>query len=341
MATIADIAKASGVSTASVSYVLNNRHGAVSAGTRERVLQAMRDLNYRPSPLFMRKHARKSEVLGIAFTHPSLMMLTENPYFTLIIDGILSVTTAIGWDLIFFTTTSWTDFHKAMRAKCDGRCDGVALIGPDSNLGLIEVFKERGMPFICINAGKDLEGASTVDIDNEAAARAMTEYLLSLGHKRVALLPGHRNYPTSSARIQGYLAAMAASRPFDPELIIDGTYERNSGYERARGLLSRPASQRPTALFCGSDRIAFGAMDAAKELGVRIPQDLSIAGFDDIPQAASTDPPLTTMRQPLTEFGKTAAEVLLSHINDFTEMGQKTILPHELIVRSSTAAIGT
>ncbi len=340
MPTISDIAKASGVSIASVSYVLNNRQGQVSPRTRERVLQAMRDLNYRPSPLFMRKHATKAEVLGVAFMHPSLTMLTEHPYFTLILDGILSVTTALGWDLILFTTSAWNDFHKAMRTKCDGRCDGVIVINMAHDTELVNVFKERGLPFVCVNMGGDIEGASSVDVDNFNAAKTMTQHLLELGHKKIALLSGQAAYPDAIARYEGYVSALAAAKiPFDKEIAPVGSFTYESGVERMNLLLALPPDQRPTAVFCASDLIAFGAIDTARERGLLVPEDISIAGFDDIPRAASFNPPLTTMRQPLANVGQLAAEIVLRHINELAELGEKAVLPAELIVRKSTGHV--
>ncbi|HEY3328739.1 MAG TPA: LacI family DNA-binding transcriptional regulator [Capsulimonadaceae bacterium] len=339
MATISDIAKASGVSKASVSYVLNNRQGSVSAETRERVLQAMRDLNYRPSPLFMRKHAKKTEVLGVAFTHPSLTMLTDHPYFSLILDGILTATTAIGWDLILFTTSRWSDFHKAMRSKCDGRCDGVILVGLAENTGLVEVFKERGMPFVCVNMGSDIDGATTVDVDNEAAAKTMTDHLISLGHRRIAFLAGQLAYPNAVARQNGYMTAIAgANIPFWPDYVPAGGFMYESGYDRAMKLLDLPPGDRPTALFCASDVIAFGAMAAVKERGLTIPGDITVVGFDDIPGAKTCEPPLTTIKQPLAELGKSAAEMLLRHIDGVTDMGETIVLPTSMIRRETDTA---
>lgn len=338
MATIADIARASGVSTASVSYVLNNRHGSVSVETRERVLQAMRDLNYRPSPLFTRKHRQRSKTLGVVFMHRRPTALTEHPWMTMLLDGILSVTTPLNTDITLLASLDWDDMRKTLREKCDGRCDGLLLLGLPNDSEFIEVLQERGMPFVCLNFGSGLGDVNYVDVDNRAAAWEATNYLLSLGHKRIALLSGEQKFVNTRDREQGYREAMAdAGIALLPTFMPEGGYSVKSGYERALQLLSLPVEQRPSALFCGSDKIALGVLQAARELGVSVPKELSVIGFDDVRDAVSAEPSLTTVRQPIVDIGKRAAEILIAQIKDNGEASQKENLPTQLIIRDSTA----
>lgn len=336
MATIADIARKSGVSTASVSYVLNDR-GSVSAETRERVLQAMRDLNYRPGPLFRGKHREGSTTLGVVFMHKNVASLTDHPWITMLLDGILSVTTPLRADILLLSSLDWDDMRKTLREKCDGRCDGLLLLGLPNESTFIEVLQERGMPFVCLNFGSGLGKVSYVDVDNQSAAMEATQYLLGLGHKRIAHLSGEEEFVNSRDRARGYRLALEMAGITPPSAFMpEGGYSGKSGYERTLKLLSLPPDERPTALFCGSDRIAVGALQAARELGVSVPQELSVMGFDDVPHAASAEPSLTTVRQPIIDIGKRAAEILIGHINDRSEAGQTDTLPTQIIVRNST-----
>jgi len=337
MPTISDIAKVSGVSTATVSYVLNNRKGAVSAETRERVLGVMRELNYRPSPLIMRKHAAKANALGVTFMHPNMTSLTDHPWITLLLDGILSVTTPIHWDLVLLTANSTANFHQVLRNKCDGRCDGLVLLGMSTQPELVDVLKERGLPFVCVNMGNNMEGVTCVDVDNETAAREAINLLLKLGHRRIGLLAGDAKSENSISREVGYRSALCeAGLTPEPMFAPPGVFTEMSGHERALRLLSMPAGTRPTAFFCASDRIAFGAIKAAGELGLKVPDDVSVIGFDDVPKAAECEPPLTTVRQPLLDLGRRAAELLLGEINEMARPGQKDILATRLILRETT-----
>jgi DNA-binding LacI/PurR family transcriptional regulator len=187
--------------------------------------------------------------------------------------------------------------------------------------------------------GSSLEGVSSVDIDNEAAAHEMTDHLIGLGHRRIALLSGDANLENTQARERGFKRAMAeAGLEIPAHFLAPGVFTEYSGRDRAQELMILPEAERPTALFCGSDRIAVGALETVHRLGLKVPGEVSIAGFDDVPQALRTEPPLTTIRQPIVDLGKRATEILLGHIDDFTTSSTHVILPAELIVRQSTGS---
>lgn len=338
MATITDIARVCGVSTASVSYVLNNRQGSVSVETRERVLQTMRDLNYRPGPLFTRKQREGSLTVGVGYMHQNVTALTDYPWTTMLLDGILSCTVPLGADVMLMASLEWGDMRNTLREKYDGRCDGLLLLGLPEESNFVEVLQERGIPFVCVNFGAGLKNVSYVDVDNVVAATEATQFLLDLGHTRIALLSGNHDYADTLDRKRGYSVALkVAGIALEPQFIPTGVYSEESGYEQALQLLSLPQDKRPTALFCGNDRIATGALKAARELNINVPEQLSVMGFDDVPDAARTQPALTTVHQPLVEIGRRATEILMQHINEHTPSGQAEILPTQIIVRQSTA----
>jgi DNA-binding LacI/PurR family transcriptional regulator len=333
---IREVAARSGVSTATVSYVLNNREGAVGAETRERVLRAMRELGYRPSAVFRGEQARRTNTIGVIFAHVKRTSLVGHPYFAYVLDGILSATTERGLHTTLFTVAEWQDVQKSLRTYCDGRCDGLILIAPHSQSEIVTVLKERGTPFALVNAGAGDPGVACADVDNVAAAEEATRYLLARGHRRIAHLAGNDDNDNGRERITGYQRAMeGAGIAVPPEWLPAGYFGLQSGYERTWELLRLPDDARPTAVFCGNDQIAEGVYRACAEAGARIPHDLSVIGFDDEPAAATLAPPLTTLRQPLQTLGERAALNLFAVIAG--EPGAKEILPAKLVERGSVA----
>jgi LacI family transcriptional regulator len=177
-----------------------------------------------------------------------------------------------------------------------------------------------------------------VGATNRAGGYEATRYLLSLGHRRIGLIEGTMNLGCARDRLDGYKAALREQDiPFSPVLVREGLFQQPRGYTAAVELLTSP--DPPTAIFACNDVMAFGAMEAARELGKKIPDDISIIGFDDIPQAAQVHPPLTTIRQPLEEMGRRAARMLLQIIENPEQPVEKIELPTELVVRESTRGI--
>jgi LacI family transcriptional regulator len=332
MATIKEVAEQCGVSTATVSYVLNNKEGAVGAKTRERVLQVMREMNYRPSALFRGEAARTTRTIGVVFPHVKRNSLVAHPYTVHVLDGILAVTTERQWHTTLFTVAEWKDIAQDLRTYCDGRVDGLILVGPQAQDGILAALKERGIPTVLINAGNSDPFISSVDVDNIAAAEEAVNYLVSLGHTKIAHLSGDDISENAQERVQGYRKALAKAGLLPlASYIPSGYFTPKSGYERTQVLLDLPLAERPTALFCGNDQIAFGALRALNE---RQLTNIAVLGFDDDPSAAWSSPPLTTVRQPLQDIGEAAAEQLLALATGGPL--RKQLLPTTLIVRDST-----
>lgn len=334
MATIREVAKASGVSPMTVSYVLNDP-GRVHPQTRQRVLQTMRELEYRP-PLSRPANDVDDDrrtTIGIVYSRWS-RLASEVSYYSRILAGVLEAADDQGSHVTLFSHHTWTeDVSKSLRKYCDGRCDGLILIAPKIESELVTTLRERGMPFVIVGDSglgpKDL----CVDVDNVAAAYQVTEHLISLGHTNIAYLPGKDNVRPTHERAEGWRKAHATHgiTPY-PSTPYPGDWTRTSGYERAIEILKSP--DPPSAIFAMDDELAMGVILAAQELKLRIGQDLSIAGFDDVPEASQSTPPLTTILQPYTEIGTRAVGLLLSTMRGGS--GERILLPGQLILRAST-----
>ncbi|MBC8138325.1 MAG: LacI family DNA-binding transcriptional regulator [Fibrella sp.] len=337
MATIREVARASGVSPMTVSYVLNDP-GRVHPETRQRVLQTMRELEYRP-PLSRAANDTEEDrrtTIGIVYSRWS-RLASEVSYYSRILAGVLEAADDQGSHVTLFSHHTWTeDVSKSLRKYCDGRCDGLILIAPKIESELVRTLRERGMPFVIVGDSGLGPDDLCVDVDNVAAAYQVTDHLLSLGHTNIAYLPGKDNVRPTHEREQGWRDAHIAHRIVPRKTTAyPGGWTREYGYERASQILKE--TNPPSAIFAMDDELAMGAMIAARELGLRIGQDLSIAGFDDIPEAALCDPPLTTVLQPYTEIGTRAVGLLLGTMRGGS--GDRILLPGKMIVRNSTGPI--
>lgn len=316
---IEDIAAACGVSAATVSNVLNNRANTASAETRERVLATVRELNYRPRALASGARARSSNTIGVVLVQSRLSDSAGLSYLNGFVEGILPAALEQSYFVTLYGNFSWPDMREALRVYCDGRCDGMLLIAPPAQteeVAIIQALRERGIPFVCVTGMDSESPLPCVDIDNAQAARDMVAHLVHLGHRQITYFGGSDNLVTSQERERGFRQGMEdAGLAIEPGSIYHGQYGYESGHERAEQLCRDTAAGRipcPTAIFCANDSSAFGAIAALQARGLKVPDDISVAGFDDIPAAAQHDPPLTTMRQPLAEMGAEAVRLLLS-----------------------------
>ena len=217
--------------------------------------------------------------------------------------------------------------------------DGVILVMSEFISGQLEQLRQANIPLVVIDpVNPPPPDVPSVGATNWAGGLAATEHLLSLGHRRIGAIAGPGDYLCSRARIDGYRSALErAGIGFDPELVRHGDFEHEGGYVRGGELLE--ATDPPSAIFAGSDQQAFGLYEAARQRGLRVPQDLSVIGFDDLPVARWVSPPLTTVRQPLAEMGRAAAQMLDELIDGLPLRMNRVELSTELIVRESTAAL--
>ena len=339
-ATLADVGRAAGVSAMAASAVLNGARTSsrISDDTRERILKAAAKLHYRPNAAARALANRRMHTLGVAAVIDNSQL---NPYFMQVFNGILEAAASHEQNTTVFALHDWNRDTARLRGFCDGRIDGLILIGP-----LLQAEKTvlpAHTPFVSIHANCPLPGVINVESDEEHGAWEMVRHLVALGHRRIMHLTGAPGLTGAERRIQGYRRALQSSRiAFDPQLLVPSNYNEEDGREDMRRWLKKHAGQPlPHAVFCANDASAIGCMEALAEVGLKVPDDISVAGFDDTLAARTTVPQLTTVRQPLRAMGARAAELLLARIAQHN--GAKTILsnkavvfPTDLVPRAST-----
>ena len=330
--TIFDVARASGVSYSTVSRVVNGLPN-IRAGTRERVENAMRELGYVAHVNARALATGRSNQIGL------LVQQIEDAFFLGVITGVDRTVMEAGYDLLLCTTHDRPEKETSYVARLThGMVDGLLVLMPRSLPQYLDGLLESRTPFVLIDHDGEAPGADVVNAGNRDGACEATLHLVALGHRRIAIITGALETGSSHSRIAGWRVAFAsAGLPAPDELLIEGDYEEVRGRAAAHELLSLAAP--PTAIFASNDRAAFGVMLAAAERGLRVPDDLSVVGFDDEPAAARTMPALTTVRQPLREMGEVGVRRLLARMDDSTASPVRLVLPTELIVRGSTGPV--
>ncbi|MBC8101395.1 MAG: LacI family DNA-binding transcriptional regulator [Cytophagales bacterium] len=337
---IREVAARAGVSLGTVSKVLNESATAqIASGTRDRVRRAASDLNYHPSAVARALVRKQMDTIGIVLP-PGQTSPIRHPFFASLFDSVLQAAATHRQNTTIFTGVQWQNAEQSLRLFRDGRCDGLILFFqlPDSDI--VSALVEVEMPLVLVDDVRDDPRVTCVDVDNVRGAREMTEYLLGLGHRRIALFLEAPFLNYVEPRRQGYLQALqAAGVSADPALIL---YQEAVGAEnQLEKLLLLPRERRPTAIFCSGDTLAGKVLQTAAQLGLRVPLDLSVAGFNDDGTAERHYPPLTTMRQPYKQIGESAVVLLLEQVQDISARGQRRFLTAELVVRGSTAASST
>jgi LacI family transcriptional regulator len=327
--TIVDVAQEAEVSYATVSRVINN--GAhVRPEKRERVLLAMAKLGFTVNQQARSLRAGRSQVIGL------LVHDLGTSYIGEIIRGIETELSAASYDLMLYTThRRKTKEATYVSAITRGMADGLLLVLPRNPEAYLESLRQRRFPYVLIDHQGIDETGPAVGATNWQGAYDATRHLLGLGHRRIGFITGQVDMGCSRDRLAGYQAALAdAGLAPDPLLIKEGDFFQPDGFAGARELMALP--EPPSAIFASNDVSAFGVMEAVRDAGRRIPDDISIVGFDDIPQAAQVNPTLTTVRQPLEQMGRTAARMLLEIIGNPDRPATRVELATELIVRAST-----
>jgi LacI family transcriptional regulator len=326
--TIVDVAEEAGVSYTTVSRVLNSK-GSVKPETRERVLMAMTRLGYVVDQRARSLAGGHSQVIGL------LVHDVGTSYIGEIIRGIDAELASAQYDLLLYTTHRRKTKESAhVVTLTRGMADGLLLVLPRDPGAYLETLRQHRFPHVLIDHRGGDEEAPAVAAANWQGAYNATEYLAELGHRRIGFITGAMDQICAQDRLAGYETALADyGITFDPELVYDGDFFQPLGYAGACTLLG--LAQPPTAIFASNDVSAFGVMEAVREHGLRIPNDVSVLGFDDIPQAAHVHPALTTVRQPLEEMGRTATRMLLERIQDPQLPVKRVELPTKLVLRQS------
>lgn len=327
-ATITDVARVAGVSVATVSKVVNGRYG-VAAATAERVLGVVADLGYESSLVARSLRRRQTNVIGV-------LVAEFEPFSTELLKGISAAMDGTGYELLAYCGDAGHSDHVGWERRSLSRLagtliDGVVIVTPTLALPVHE-----GVPIVAIDPHTGPTGPATVDSDNLGGARTATEHLIGLGHTRIGYLGGRSDLESARLRELGFFEAMeAAGLKPDPSLVLEGGYRPDRSDRPTHDLLERP--DRPTAVFAANDLSAIHVIQVAQELGLRVPEDLSVIGFDNIPEAAASNPPLTTIAQSLHEMGAEALRMVIAMLESGTTAGKHTRLPTRLVERASTA----
>lgn len=327
--TIVDVAAEAGVSFGTVSRVINN-DVHVKEETRARVLEAMRKLGFVANRQARSLAGGKSNSIGLLV--PDL----GTGYIGELIRGIDAELSLSGFDLILYTTHRTASKEANYVANlAQGMVDGLLLVLPRSPADYIGTLTRRNFPFVLIDHQGTGRDCPAVGATNWQGAYNATEYLIKLGHTRIGLITGTMDLGCTIDRLDGYRSALKTHHiPGASELIYEGDFFQPDGYAGATAMLD--IADPPTAIFASNDVMAMGAMDAVRSRGLRVPEDISIVGFDDIPQSALVYPSLTTVRQPLEQMGRVAAQMLVDMLKNPEKKINRVELPTELVVRRST-----
>jgi LacI family transcriptional regulator, galactose operon repressor len=328
--TIYDVARLAGVSTATVSRALNGT-GQIAPPTRAAIEAAVAQLGYHPNTVARSLVTRSTQTIAL------LLPDISNPFYAALVSGIQRRALETGHTMLLCTTESDPEreeqYLNLLRAK---QVDGVLVDGLVLPPDRIARFVRNGLPIVCLDRDVDSTSVPLVQVDNRLGARLATEHLIALGHRRIGHVAGAPELRISDERVGGYRDALAAAGlEEDPGLVAVGSFTEEGGYEATRQLLDHA---EPTAVFAANDLSAIGALNALVGSGRRVPEDVSVVGFDDLRLSRFTTPPLTTIHQPAAEIAERATQLLLDLAAGREVRQLRHLLDPELVVRASTAA---
>lgn len=309
-----------------------NDSGPVSDETRQRIEQVASRLRYAPNGAARSLITRRTHTIGVLL--PDLY----GEFFSEVIRGIDLVAQRYGYHMLVSSSHSEQQALEAALDAMRGRVDGLIVMSPDLDQRTLRSSLAACPAVVLLNCAASAPGFDAIKIDNVGGASAMTEHLLSLGHRRIAFIAGAARNVDAEERRRGYRAALEAARvERHPLMEIDGDFTESGGYGAAKALARLPAAVRPTAIFAANDSMAIGALSALKSSGVAVPDEMVVAGFDDIPLARYMDPPLSSVHVPIWELGARAVELLLhgiTHKNDHARRRER--VSTKLVIRRST-----
>ncbi len=326
--TIRDVAAQAGVSVATVSKVINGRYG-VAADTTARVNAVINDLGYQASLVAQSLRNHRTNVIGI-------LVADLEPFSAELLKGAADAIRGSGFEMVVYSAGGLADDHVGWERRYLSRLsgtliDGAVLVTPT----VVDV--NYGAPIVAIDPHTGQSELPTIDSDNLRGGQLATAHLLGLGHRRIAMLSGRPDLESSRLREQGYRQAMAAAGvPVSEDLVLVGGYDAQASAECTRTLLT--SAQPPTAIFAANDVSAIAAIQAAVGLGLRVPADLSVVGFDNIPESALCAPPLTTVNQPIRQMGERSIQLLLRLMRGDHVEDTHITLQTDLVVRQSARA---
>jgi LacI family transcriptional regulator len=332
-----DIAAKAGTSVAAVSVTLNgakSRTLRVGNETRMRIMQAAEELGYRRNPLAGALVTGRTQVIGLML--PSLVAYTEHdPFFSLLTTGVNACAAMHSYNVMLYAAVAEDEGARAAK-MIDRRIDGLVLVDPPDQTPIYKEARGQSIPVVSIICRPE-DSEMTVNSDDFVGATLAVRHLVELGHRRIAHLVGNPSILTSEPRLQGYLSVLAsAGVAADPTLSLDGGFSKQKGYESTARLMNLPQPGRPTAIFAANDLSAHGALDAIHEKGLRVPEDVSVVGYDDTWYATVTRPQLTSVNMNIQELGATAANLLISSLEGKMPAKKHVVTSVSLTVRESS-----
>lgn len=326
---IRDIAKLAGVSTATVSHVINNTR-YVSEETRQKVLSAIEGSGYTPNAHARNLASKNSHTFGLILSDIS------NPFFPDLVKSIQKRAGELGYDIIMAHTDYDPDRTVAsVRRMLAQRVSGVAVMTSEMDGALVGRLAASEIAVVFLDVGQVGEFVSNIVVDYEKGIRAGVEHLLELGHRRIVYISGPLRLKSAQRR---HLAFNKTMKKYESELFIfEGDFRATGGQQAVTVMLQQ--KHRPTAIVAANDLMAIGAMRELRKAGLRVPEDVSVVGFDDILFAELTDPPLTTINLPRSDIGRSAVEALLHTVRNEDNQGREYRITPRLIVRESTGAV--
>ncbi len=333
MANIRDVAKRAGVAPITVSRCINNS-GYCSPEARERIESAIVELGFVPNRLASGLRSKRTHTLALVLTD------ITNPFFTTIARGVEDTASEAGYTVIFCNTDeSVAKEQMYLQMLLEKRVDGILLVPAVSGIDSVNIVKKQGTPIVVIDRRLPDLRTDVVRCDSESGAYDLTRLLLSLGHREIVILTGPRGVSTADDRLTGYRRALEeAGIPHNEEKEFYGAFSQQSGYEMAYQAMKK--NNGITAIFAANNVITFGAIKAFQEMGLRVPEDVAVVGFDDLPAPLVTFPFLTVAAQPAYEMGKKAIEILLGRLDgELPDHYEEVVLPAAIVVRQSSGGI--
>ncbi len=333
--TIEQIAALAQSSRTTVSRVLNN-HPSVRPAVRERVLRVISEQGYAPNAAARSLASRRTKVIGLIMPRRAEVIVSD-PFFGLAVQTIIEASARLGYSVTLCKVTADMEQDFPRRVLHGQHFDGVIMFATDPDDPLLPLLKQHKTPLVVCGSHRQSADLTWVDSQQREGAYQAVSHLLSLGHRRIATITGLSHDPAVAERCDGYAQALAeAGLSVSPDLVVEGDWTPQSGYNQMRHLLN--IQQRPSAVFVANDMMAVGAMRAIEEAGLTVPQHIALVSFDDLTVAAYTNPPLTTVRAPIADMGATAAQLLVDRVEQRDTSTKHVRLPMELIIRESCGA---
>ena len=327
MPTIRDVAKLAGVAPITVSRVINDE-GYFTEETRQKVEAAVRELDYIPNSLGPSLRSKRTQTLAFVVSD------IANPFWTTVARGVEDAANKRGYHIIIGNTDESNEKQEEyLLFLMKKQVDGFLFVPVSYNSS--NTLQKRKIPFVVLDRRFPSNQVDSVRCDSVRGALDLTKHLIDLGHRHIAIITGRQDHTTASDRVEGYLAALKTANITDIQQIYWGEYTQQAGYENTVKIIN--STPRPTAIFAANNFIAIGMMRALRDANIRVPEEISVVTFDDLPAAITIDPFFTVAAQPAYEMGQKATELLISRLDgDAAHEYQEIVLPVEIIVRKSS-----